>query len=401
MVAQGQNGEASFQAPGAAQQVAGHGLGGADRDLLGVLAPQALDRHGLHFVAHRGGGAMGVDVGDLLRFHVRVAERGLHDPAGATGVLGRLGDVVGVAAHPVADHLGQDGRAAALGHLQRLQDQDAGALADDEAVALGVERAAGALRLVVAGGQRPHGGEAAHAHRGDGGFGAAADHDVGVAPGDDLEAVAHRMGRGRAGGGGGRVRPPGPGANGDVPGRQVDDAGRDEEGGDLAGAALQQLLVLPLDHVEAADPRADVNPGAVGQPAVELQLGVLDGKVGGGQGEVDEPAHLLHLFFLDHLERVEVLHLAREPAGMLGGVEEGDGPDAALPRQGGLPNFLGAHPVPAQQTHPGDDYATSVARGGRAHGHTSGGTTRAGLAGNPNTGETRTFSFSRCIRWRP
>ena len=114
---------------------------------------------------------------------------------------------IGVAAHAVADDLGQDRRAAGLGELVLLEDQDAGAFADDESVAVLVPRAAGALGLVIARGQRAHGGESADAHRRDGGFGAAADHDIGVAALDHLEGIADAVRAGGAGGGGGRVRP--------------------------------------------------------------------------------------------------------------------------------------------------------------------------------------------------
>ena len=50
-----------------------------------------------------------------------------------------------VGRHAVADQLGVDARAARLRVLELLEDQDAGALADDEAVAILVERPAGAL----------------------------------------------------------------------------------------------------------------------------------------------------------------------------------------------------------------------------------------------------------------
>src|ERR1039458_4879023 len=44
----------------------GHRLGGADQHLVGVIAKGALDGRGLQLVAQRSGGAVGVDVADLL-----------------------------------------------------------------------------------------------------------------------------------------------------------------------------------------------------------------------------------------------------------------------------------------------------------------------------------------------
>ena len=51
---------------------------------------------------------------------------------------------------PHAKQLGVDARPALAGVLQLLEDHDAGALAQDEAVAVLVERPAGRLRIVVA-----------------------------------------------------------------------------------------------------------------------------------------------------------------------------------------------------------------------------------------------------------
>ncbi len=67
-----------------------------------------------------------------------------------------------------------------LRKLQFLENDDAGALAHDEAVALAIERAAGVQRIVVAGGQRPHGREAADGQRRDRRLRPARDHHVGV-----------------------------------------------------------------------------------------------------------------------------------------------------------------------------------------------------------------------------
>ena len=63
------------------------------------------------------------------------------------------GLVVGVAGAGVADHFAEDLGAAGLRVLQRFEDENAGALADDEAVALGVEGTRGLGRVIVAGRQ--------------------------------------------------------------------------------------------------------------------------------------------------------------------------------------------------------------------------------------------------------
>ena len=77
-----------------------------------------------------------------------------------------------------------------------LEDQNTGAFADDESVAVLVERPRSALRLFVAGGQSAHGGEPADAHRRDRGFGTAADHDVGIAAGNHAKRIADSVSAG-------------------------------------------------------------------------------------------------------------------------------------------------------------------------------------------------------------
>ena len=86
----------------------------------------------------------------------------------------------------------------ALRVLQFFENQNTRAFADDEAIAVLVERAAGMLRIVVARRKSAHRRKAAHAHRGNGGFRAAGNHDVGVVAFDDSVGVAHGVGAGGA-----------------------------------------------------------------------------------------------------------------------------------------------------------------------------------------------------------
>ena len=73
-------------------------------------------------------------------------QRARHAAEGAVAILGRRGDVVGVAGQAVADDLGIDLGAARLGVLQLFENDDAGALAHDEAVAVAVIGARGLFR---------------------------------------------------------------------------------------------------------------------------------------------------------------------------------------------------------------------------------------------------------------
>src|SRR5258705_272239 len=80
------------------------------------------------------------------------------------------------------DPLAVDRRPALPGVLVLFKDQDAGPLAEDEPVAVLVERPAGPGRLVVSLRQSPAGDEPAQAHRGDCRLGPAGDHHVRVVP---------------------------------------------------------------------------------------------------------------------------------------------------------------------------------------------------------------------------
>ena len=118
----GRAGPAQTRPPpaGRAQQVAGHRLGGADRHFRRMLAaktcliattsalsPSGVEVPGDQVVHHRG-------------LH-RVLERPLHHlPRPSPSSQGE--HVVGIARHPVADHLAVDRRVRAPGVVQLLQD---------------------------------------------------------------------------------------------------------------------------------------------------------------------------------------------------------------------------------------------------------------------------------------
>ena len=89
----------------------------------------------------------------------------------------------------------------ALRVLERLQHDDAGALADDEAVAILVVGARGLGGLVVeAGGERAAGGKAGHADAADRALGAARHHHVGIVERDQARGIADGVRARRAGG---------------------------------------------------------------------------------------------------------------------------------------------------------------------------------------------------------
>ena len=171
----------------------------------------------------------------------RALQRHGHAAVGAVAVLGRRGDVVGVAGQAVADDLGIDLGAARLGVLQLFENDDAGALAHDEAVAVAVIGPRGFLgRVVAVGGKRPAGGEAGKRKPADRRFRAAGHHDVGIAEDDQPRRVADGMRAGRAGGNDSVVRALELVADRHLAGDQVDDVAGNEERADAARAAFLQ-----------------------------------------------------------------------------------------------------------------------------------------------------------------
>src|SRR5437764_1303703 len=121
-----------------------------------LRAEYRLHRRCLGGVAVRRRGAMRVDVADLFRLHAGILHREPHRILCAGAVRGGGGDVVGVGGHTVARDLRIELRAAAPCVLPLLQDEDGGAVAHHEAVAVLVEGAARRARGRVAFGERLH-----------------------------------------------------------------------------------------------------------------------------------------------------------------------------------------------------------------------------------------------------
>ncbi len=240
-----------------------------------VAAERADQGAGLGDVAERRARRVGVDVADVLRLEAGVLER-QRDAAGST-LAGRLGSghVVGVGGHAGAGEAGVHLRAAGLRELLALEHQHAGALAEDEAVALLVVRAAGRLRLVVPLGQRAQLGEPGQRQRVHAGLRATGDDDVDRAGAQQEQRPGERLRAGRAGADGGVD--PGAGAElqADRGGRAVGHEHRDEVRADPSRAALAQHVGLAEDRQRTADAGADHD----GEP-----LGVDLGRAGVGPG---------------------------------------------------------------------------------------------------------------------
>ncbi len=70
--------------------------------------------------------------------------------------------------------------------------------------------------------------------------------------------------------------------------------------------------MLALDRAEPAYPRRDEHTDPRRVLRRHLELRIVHRELGGGDGELDEDVHLLDVFLLDELQRVEALHLTRD-----------------------------------------------------------------------------------------
>ena len=264
----------------------------------------------------------------------------------------------GVAGGAATHDFGVDLRTAGLGVLEALEHEEAAALAADEAVARGVEGAGGVRGIVVV--VRAQGLEGAEAGDADGRDGRlhaagdagpdAAEHDLGV-------GLAYGVGGGGAGRGDHRVGAADAVFDGDESGRHVGDEGRDHEGGNFAGAALEQLLVVDFDGAQAADADAQDAGRVLRVLRRDLEPGVLHELGCACQGYLGEAVLVAGFLFGDVLLGIEALHFAGDLRLVLARVEERDGADAGLAGKDALP---GGFHLEAEGRHAGnarDDYA--------------------------------------------
>ena len=316
---------------GGAEHVAVHGLGAADDGAACLfLAEGFLDGGRLALVVEWCAGAVGVDVEVLAGLEGGLFECEAHGFGGAASLGVGGGVVVGVAGVAVAAYLGVDFGAALAGELFAFKYQYAGAFAEHEAAAAAVKRQRGG-HGVGGGGEGLHVGEAADGHVADGGFGAAGDDGVGASLADEAVGFADGVGAGGAGGDDGQVGALGVVGDGHVAAGDVGDHLGDEEGRDAADAAIDEVGVLAFEGLYAAHAAADGGAEAAGVDVVaDAQAAVVHGLAGGGEGVEGEEVVVAHHGFVDAVVLgAEVLHFGRDFDREVGGVDVGDGADAA------------------------------------------------------------------------
>ena len=118
----------------------------------------------------------------------------------------------------------------------------------------------------------------------------------------------------------------------------------------LPRTAVEQRLVLALDGRESADAGSeeDADVGGVGRR--DPQARVVHGELRGRDGVLDEDVHLLDVFLLDELQRVEALDLGGNLRGKAADVELRNPGDAARPATSA--DQLALVPIPSDDTRP-------------------------------------------------
>ncbi len=200
---------------------------------------------------------MRVDVRHLVRVQARVGQHAADGENHPGAVRLRLGDVVRVGRVPHARGDRVYGGPAARRVLGGLEHDHACALAEDESVPALVERARGAFRLVVPGGQGAHGRERGDVQLNDRGLGPAGQHQIGAAGPDHLQPVADRLGTGRACADRGVHAGAGAELDADPPRGAVRHQHRDRERREPLPAFLPQRVVGGQGRGDAADAAGD------------------------------------------------------------------------------------------------------------------------------------------------
>ena len=110
--------------------------------------------------------------------------------------------------------------------------------------------------------------------------------------------------------------------------------------------------MFAFDDIETSDAGSDVHSDSRRKLRSYFQPRHRHGFIRGGESQVDEASHFLGFFFLDEVQRVEVLYLGGDLAGKVGGVKLGDARHPTFAGEKVLPRvFRGiAHATDQAQT---------------------------------------------------
>ena len=153
-------------------------------------------------------------------------------------------------------------------------------------------------------------------------FGTASDHYIGITVSD--HPASHTDGMGTCGtcGRHGDVRPLQTFHDGKMTGHHIDDGGRNEEGTDLAWAAVDQAFVVLFNQTQTADTGANRHADTFGILFIDGQAGIIQRLHTGRDAVLNEEIHLASVFTVDTvLLGIEILDQTCEAGCKLAGIK--------------------------------------------------------------------------------
>ena len=113
--------------------------------------------------------------------------------------------------------------------------------------------------------------------------------------------------------------------------------------------------MLALDNVESTDPAADIDADPFRERWVDLQIGAPYGEIGSGDREEDEAAHLLEIFLVNVIERIEILDFTGDRTTEVFRIEQRNRADAIAGFEQRLPSSIGPDAHWRNHSDSGDD----------------------------------------------
>ncbi len=300
-------------------------------------------------------GAVGVHEVDVGGRDPAVGDRAAHrlDAAERVGVRAR--DVVGVARQAVAADFRLGDGAAPDGVLLRLENDQPRPLAEDEPLAVQVERLAAIRRH---GGEPHEAGELELLNE----FGGAGDDHVGAPCADQVGAEADRVVARRARRGEREHHALGADGAGDVDRQERRAVLRQERALHAARAAGDPRVVEILEELGFAHRRAEDDRRAPAAQRFGRDARVLDRHARGREDHRGAAPGAPRLRGREVIARAEVLHLTGEVAAERGGIERLDRRDAALPFGEGTKELFATEADGADDAHARDEDAAARRR---------------------------------------
>ena len=298
-----------FDRPRGAQRVAVHGLGPADRHAVGVFAEDGLDGLCLHRVVERRAAGVCVDVADLLDGSIRLTQGEAHRSSRLGS--GRQGGrhMVGVVGGAVAQDLPVDGGVTPHGVVQRFQHQHRRPFGHHKAVAVPVERPAGARRFLVAGRHGPDHIERPEDEGRERALHAAGQHQVGLLRLDPPERFTDGDCPRAAAVGVSARGSREPELDGDVARRRPAEHRQGQRWSYLFDAFAQEDLVLLLGKRAAPQRASHETSTAIAVLVFQVQAGIAHCLAGGRHRELREAVQALYPLRVHVGERVKVSNL--------------------------------------------------------------------------------------------